>query len=78
MKNILMVALLLISFCSFSADDKKDQSQECQISPATDKVDTTVIACHNYIVTKDPNGTTICRITDGTPTVTCQKVGEVK
>lgn len=73
-KLIAVFAMIFLIISNVSAAEEKPK-ETCAVSSPV--AGTTVIACPTYIVTKDPDGTTICRIVPGSPDVVCSKV-EVK
>lgn len=74
--NKLIAAFTLIFMLAFNASAAEEKPKEaCAVSSPV--AGTTVIACPTYILTRDPDGTTICRIIPSNPNVFCSKV-EVK
>lgn len=64
-----LLAMVLSTKATAAAEDTKEA---CTVSSPV--AGTTIIACPTYFVTKDTNGTTICRIIDGVGKILCSKV----
>ena len=63
----MVIALFLLSGSVFAKEDPS-----CIVMNSGGGPD--VIACPNYVITKDKSGATICRVVDGTPQVFCKKI----
>lgn len=67
-KCMLALVIMLMAPCAMSADPPKDLCTTSSVGGAI------VISCPTYVVTKDTNGTTICRLPNGSPEISCAKV----
>lgn len=70
MRKLILALLLSVSLSAVAADDEAKPA--CTVSSPT--AGTTIIACPTYFVTKDGNGTTVCRIAEGVGKILCNKI----
>lgn len=61
--------ILLMFLPALSLAEEKEQ---CTIQDSGGGA--TIVACKNYVITKTPKSTTICRLPAGSPRVYCEEV----
>lgn len=72
MRKTFMACMLLLALSTNAFAGDQDTKEACTVNSPV--AGTTIIACPTYFVTKDTNGTTICRIVEGVGKILCDKV----